>query len=142
MWILFALLGALMAAVAVVLSKAGLKDINSSLAFAIQSVMILAIAWIAAFWQKEGVELGDIDRKTWLFLIGAGTATTLSSLFTFQALKLGDAALVTSIERISLVFAVAMAAYFLKEELNWKIVVGALLILGGAVMIGFSRSGE
>ena len=142
MWILFALLGALMAAVAVVLSKAGLKDINSSLAFAIQSVMILAIAWIAAFWQKEGVELGDIDRKTWVFLIGAGTATTLSSLFTFQALKLGDAALVTSIERVSLVFAVAMAAYFLKEELNWKIVVGALLILGGAVMIGFSRSGE
>ena len=142
MWILFALLGALMAAVAVVLSKAGLKDINSSLAFAIESVMILAIAWIAAFWQKEGVELGDIDRRTWLFLIGAGTATTLSSLFTFQALKLGDAALVTSIERISLVFAVAMAAYFLKEELNWKIVVGALLILGGAVMIGFSRSGE
>ena len=142
MWILFALLGALMAAVAVVLSKAGLKDINSSLAFAIESVMILAIAWIAAFWQKEGIELGDIDRKTWLFLIGAGTATTLSSLFTFQALKLGDAALVTSIERISLVFAVAMAAYFLKEELNWKIVVGALLILGGAVMIGFSRSGE
>lgn len=142
MWILFALLGALMAAVAVVLSKAGLKDINSSLAFAIESVMILAIAWIAAFWQKEGVELGDIDRKTWLFLISAGTATTLSSLFTFQALKLGDAALVTSIERVSLVFAVAMAAYFLKEELNWKIVVGALLILGGAVMIGFSRSGE
>ena len=142
MWILFALLGALMAAVAVVLSKAGLKDINSSLAFAIESVMILAIAWIAAFWQKEGIELGDIDRKTWLFLIGAGTATTLSSLFTFQALKLGDATLVTSIERISLVFAVAMAAYFLKEELNWKIVVGALLILGGAVMIGFSRSGE
>ena len=79
MWILFALLGALMAAVAVVLSKAGLKDINSSLAFAIESVMILVIAWIAAFWQKEGIALGDIDRKTWWFLISAGTATKSGS---------------------------------------------------------------
>ena len=142
MWIIFALLGALMAGSAVVLSKAGLKDLNPALAFAIQSVLILIISWTAAFWQKEGVSLTDIDRRTWLFLVAAGAATTFSSLFTFQALKLGDAALVTSVERVSLVFAIALAVFFLQEELNWKVIVGALLIIGGAVLIGFSRPGE
>ncbi len=131
-----------MAGSAVVLSKAGLKDLNPALAFAIQSVLILIISWTAAFWQKEGVSLTDIDRRTWLFLVAAGAATTFSSLFTFQALKLGDAALVTSVERVSLVFAIALAVFFLQEELNWKVIVGALLIIGGAVLIGFSRPGE
>ena len=101
-----------MAGSAVVLSKAGLKDLNPALAFAIQSVLILIISWTAAFWQKEGVSLTDIDRRTWLFLVAAGAATTFSSLFTFQALKLGDAALVTSVERVSLVFAIALAVFF------------------------------
>lgn len=142
MWIVFALLGALMAGSAIVLSKAGLRDLNPALAFAIQSVLILVISWTAAFWQKEGMALTDIDRRTWMFLVAAGTATTLSSLFTFQALKLGEAALVTSVERVSLVFAIALAVFFLQEELNWKVVVGALLIIGGALLIGFSRPGE
>lgn len=128
-----------MAGGAVVLSKAGLKDLNPALAFAIQSVLILIISWTAAFWQKEGVSLTEIDRRTWIFLIAAGIATTFSSLFTFQALKLGDAALVTSVERVSLVFAIALAVFFLQEEINWKVVVGALLIISGAVLIGFSR---
>ncbi len=131
-----------MAGSAVVLSKAGLKDLNPALAFAIQSVLILVISWTAAFWQKEGVSLTDIDRRTWVFLVAAGTATTLSSLFTFQALKLGEAALVTSVERVSLVFAIALAVFFLQEELNWKVVVGALLIISGALLIGLSRPGE
>ncbi|MGB3780160.1 MAG: EamA family transporter [Tunicatimonas sp.] len=142
MWIVFALLGALMAGSAVVLSKAGLRDLNPALAFAIQSVLILVISWTAAFWQKEGVSLTDIDRRTWLFLIAAGAATTFSSLFTFQALKLGEAALVTSVERVSLVFAIALAVFFLQEEINWKVVVGALLIIGGALLIGLSRPGD
>ncbi len=142
MWIVFALLGALMAGGAVVLSKAGLRDLNPALAFAIQSVLILVISWTAAFWQKEGVSLTDIDRRTWLFLIAAGAATTFSSLFTFQALKLGEAALVTSVERVSLVFAIALAVFFLQEEINWKVVVGALLIIGGALLIGLSRPGD
>ncbi len=142
MWIIFALLGALMAGSAVVLSKAGLKDLNPALAFAIQSVLILIISWTAAFWQKEGVNLTDIDRRTWVFLVAAGAATTFSSLFTFQALKLGEAALVTSVERVSLVFAIALAVFFLQEELNWKVVVGALLIISGALLIGLSRPGD
>lgn len=80
----------------------------------------------------------EIDRRTWIF-IAAGIATTLSSLFTFRALKLGDAALVSSLERSSLVFAIALAAIFLHEQLNWKVILGATLIICGAVLIGFSR---
>ena len=139
MWILFALVGALLAAIAVVLSKAGLKDMESSLAFAIQAVLILVVSWTAAFIQKQTGGIADIDRRTWIFLICAGTATCLSSLFTFVALKSGPASLTTSLERLSLVFAVILAVIFLKEKLNWQVVVGIILMIGGALMIGFSR---
>lgn len=142
MWIIFALLAALAAGVSVVLSKAGLKDVDSTLAFAIQSVLILTISWGAAFWQKDVSSITELDKRSWIFLISAGVATTLSSLFTFRALKLGEAALVSSLERSSLVFAVALAAIFLHEQLNWKIILGAVLIIAGAVLIGVSRQGE
>ncbi len=139
MWIVFALLAAFSAGVAVVLSKAGVRNIDSTLAFAIQSILILTISWTAAFWQKDVSAITHIDRRTWIFLIAAGVATTLSSLFTFRALKLGDAALVTSLERVSLIFAVVFAALFLKEQLNWKVILGVVLMISGAVLIGFSR---
>jgi len=139
MWIVFALLAALLAGVSVVLSKAGLKNVDSTLAFAIQSILIVTISWSAAFWQKDISGIGQIDKRAWLFLVAAGIATTLSSLFTFRALKLGEAALVSSLERSSLVFAVALAAIFLNEQLNWKIIVGGLMIIGGAILVGLSR---
>ncbi len=140
MWIIFALLAALTAGAAVVLSKAGLKNIDSSLAFAVQSVLILAISWSVVLWQKQGAGLSTIDRRTWYFLIGAGIATTLSSLLSFKALKLGDASLVSSVERLSLVFAVTFAVFFLKEKLTWQMVVGILLMIGGAVLVSYSQS--
>lgn len=140
MWIVFALLAALAAGAAVVLTKAGLKDMDSSLAFAVQSVLILTISWSVVLWQKQSAGLATIDRRTWYFLIGAGIATTLSSLLSFKALKLGDASLVSSLERISLVFAVIFAVFFLKEKLTWQVVVGVLLMVGGAVLVGLSQS--
>jgi bacterial/archaeal transporter family protein len=139
MWIVFALLAALSAGASVVLSKAGLKNLDSTLAFAIQSILILLISWSAVLWQKDAAAISSIDKRTWIFLVGAGVATTLSSLFTFRALKLGDASLVSSLERISLVFAVLFAVLFLNERLNWKVVLGVALMIGGAVLIGFSR---
>ena len=142
MWIVFALLAALAAGAAVVLSKAGIKDMDSSLAFAVQSVLILLISWSVVLWQKQSAALTDLDRRTWLFLIGAGVATALSSLLSFKALKLGDASLVSSLERLSLVFAVGFAVFFLKEKLNWQIVLGVLLMIGGAVLISYSQSGK
>ncbi len=140
MWIVFALLAALAAGAAVVLTKAGLKDLDSSLAFAVQSVLILTISWSVVLWQKQSAGLASIDRRTWYFLIGAGIATTLSSLLSFKALKLGEASLVSSLERLSLVFAVVFAVFFLKEKLTWQVVVGVLLMIGGAVLVGLSQS--
>lgn len=142
MWVVFSLLAAVTAAVAIVLSKAGLKDTDSSLGFAIQSVMIIILSWGVVLWQKTAPELSRIDRRSWIFLLVAGLATAMSSLFTFRALKGGDAALVSSLERLSLVFSVVLAVIFLKEELNWKVIVGAVLMLGGAVLISLSRSGQ
>lgn len=139
MWIVFALAGALLAAIAVVLSKAGIKETDAFLAFAIQSVMILIVSWSAAFIQRQAGSLQSIDKKTWLFLIGAGIATCLSSLSTFKALKLGPASLVTSLERLSLVFAVVLAVVFLKEKLNWQVIIGVILMIGGGVIIGMSK---
>ncbi len=140
MWIIFALLAALTAGVAVVLSKAGIKNMDSSLAFAVQSVLILLISWSVVLWQKQSAALADLDRRTWMFLIGAGIATTLSSLLSFKALKLGDASLVTSLERLSLVFAVGFAVFFLKEKLTWQMVLGILLMISGAVLVSYSQS--
>ena len=139
MWIVFSLLAALSAACAIVLSKAGLKKVEPSLAFAIQAVLILSISWGLVLFQKKSGDLGKIDQGSWIYLISAGIITCLSSLFQFNALKLGDAALVSSIERLSLVFAIILSVVFLKEQLNWKIIVGVLLMLGGALMITLSK---
>lgn len=139
MWIIFALLAALAAGISVVLSKAGLKNTDSTLAFAIQSVLIFVITWSAAFVQKDVAGITEIDRKSWYFLIGAGIATTLSSLLTFRALKVGEAALVTTLERSSIVFAVILSVLFLKEKLNWQAIIGILLMIGGAVLVSLSQ---
>src|SRR4051812_20540005 len=91
MWIVFALLAAVTAAIVVVLSKAGLKDVDPAVAFAIQSVFILIVSWSVVLIQKNTNELTQIKNQAWWFLIIAGILTAVSSLFTFRALKTGDA---------------------------------------------------
>lgn len=139
MWIVFALLAALTAAIVTTLSKAGVKDIDSSLAFAIQAVVIIVVAWSVVAFQGNLAQLKTIDTKTWIFLIAAGVLTTLSSLFTFRALKLGDASQVNPLERVSLVFAIFFAVIFLKEKITWQIIVGALFMTAGALLIAFAK---
>lgn len=138
MWIIFSLLAALAAAVVVVLSKAGIKNIDSSLGFAIQSVLILIISWSVVIWQGNLPDVTRVDRRTWFFLIVAGIITCISSLLTFKALKLGDASRVSPLERVSLVFAIAFGAWFLKERINWQIIAGAVLMVVGAIVIASS----
>ena len=104
-----------------------LKKVDPGLAFAIQAILILSVSWGLVFFQKKSGELGRIDQNSWIYLISAGIITCLSSLFQFNALKLGDASLVSSIERFSLVFAIILSVLFLKEQLNWKIIVGAVI---------------
>lgn len=139
MWVLFAMLAAFTAAIVTILSKAGLKDLDSSLAFAIESVLIVIVSWMVVFVQNNSGGMAQINTKVWVFLISAGIITALSSLFTFRALKLGNASAVSPLERLSLVFAVIFGAVFLKEKLTWQVIVGALLMAGGALLIAFSK---
>ena len=135
MWILWAVLAAISAAIVTVLSKAGLKNTDSNLAFAIQSVLILIVTWTLVLVQGTTGKMAQIGKKDWIYLITAGIVTALSSLFTFRALKLGEVSTVNSIERSSLIFAVVLSAIFLKEKITWPIVIGAVLILSGALVI-------
>lgn len=139
MWIVFALLAAVSAAIVVTLSKAGIKTVDSSLAFAVQSVLIVLIAWGVVAWQGNLPDVARIDRRSLLFLVLAGVLTCLSSLFSFQALKLGDASRASPLDKVSLVFSIILAVIFLKEKVNWQVIVGALLMLAGALFIAFSK---
>lgn len=139
MWIVWTLLAALSAGIVVTLSKAGIKNIDSNLGFAVQSVLIFSLAWSVVWWQGNLGEITGIERRAWVFLIIAGVVTCLSSLFLFRALKLGDASGVGSLDRVSLVFAIAFGAVFLKERIDWQTVVGALLMTAGALVIAVTR---
>ena len=142
MWLVFALLAAVTAASVVTLSKAGIKNVPPSLAFSIQAVLIILVSWGTVLWEGLLPEIGKVDRKSWLFLIGAGVLTAASSLFSFRALSLGNASRVSPITSMSLVFAVVLAALFLKEKLTWQIIVGAALMAGGAILIAVGEPDE
>ena len=142
MWIVWAVLASLSAALVMVLTKIGLKNVDSSLAFAIQAVLILCITWAVVISQSSYTGLKDIDQKAWIVLIVAGIATTFSTLFSYKALTMGPASFVTTIERTSLVFTIVLSVIFLKEKLSWQLVTGGVLILSGAILIAFSQAAE
>jgi len=139
MWIVFALLAALATAIVVTLSKAGIKNVDSSLAFAIQSVLILLVSWGVVLFQGNLPDVTKIERRAWLYLLVAGVITCVSSLLSFRALKLGNASQVSSLDKVSLVFAIILAVVFLKEKVNWQVIAGASLMAIGAVLIAMAR---
>ena len=141
MWVVFALSAALTAAIVVIVSKAGMKNMDPSLAFALQAVLILVVSWTVVFYQGKHAEIATIDTRTWILLGVAGVLTTISSLLSFQALKIGDAAAVSPVERLSLVFARVLAAVFLKEKISWQVVAGAALMAIGAIIIAVAKKG-
>ena len=142
MWLIWAILAAITAALVTVLTKAGLKNVDSSLAFALQSILIVCITWAVVTWQGTVSGVREIEFKTWMLLGLAGVATTLSTLFSFKALSLGRASYVTTVERTSLVIAILLSVIFLKEKITWQLIAGAALIIGGAVLIAMSNSTE
>ncbi|TDE10523.1 EamA family transporter [Dyadobacter psychrotolerans] len=142
MWIIWAIMAAISAALVTVLTKAGLKKVDSSLAFAIQSVLIFCITWGVVTWQGTFGGIKEIEAKAWILLLLAGLATTLSTLFSFKALSIGQASYVTTIERSSVVVAILLSVLFLKEKITWQLVVGAVLIISGAVLIALSDTGK
>ena len=142
MWIVFSLLAAVSAAAVVTLTKAGLKNVDSNVAFAIQSVLIFIVAWAVIWWEGKVSELSAVESSAWVYLIVAGIITCLSSLFTFAALKLGDASRVSPLGTISLAFSIMFAVLFLKERVGWQTLTGAALMIAGALFIAFSSHAE
>lgn len=142
MWILWAVLAAISAALVIVLTKAGLKNVEPSLAFAIQAVLILLITWAVVIYQGNFSDIKSIEKNAWIFLLAAGIFTSLSTLFSYKALSLGKASSVATIERSSLIIAIVLSVLFLKEKLTWQIIIGGIAMMAGALLIALSDPAE
>lgn len=133
-WLHWAILSAVFAGLTAVLSKVGVEGVDSDLATAIRTVVILVFAWAIAL-ARSTQSLAAVAGKTWLFLVLSGMATAASWLCYFRALKLGEASKVAPIDKLSVVVAVALAAIFLGEQLTWRHWVGCGLIVSGTVVL-------
>ncbi len=135
MWKYYALLSAFFAALTAIFAKIGVKDIHSDLATAIRTVIILFITWGIVLAGNHGSGWKSIPGHTWLFLILSGAATGLSWLFYFKALQMGDVSRVAPVDKLSVVFVIFLSFLFLKEPVNAKVIVGALLITAGSIVM-------
>ena len=135
MWKYYALLSAFFAALTAVFAKNGVKDVDSDLATAIRTTLILFITWGIAVLGNHTCDFRCIPSRTWIFLILSGAATGLSWLFYFRALQLGDVSRVAPIDKLNVVFTICLSFMFLKEPINAKVIVGALLITAGSIVM-------
>lgn len=135
MWILFAILSAVFAAATSILAKVGIEDIDSNLATAIRTVVVLAAAWGMVFITGAQGGISEIPKKSWIFLILSGLATGASWLCYYHALKIGEASKVAPIDKLSVVITVVMAAVFLHEQLTPKTLIGCGLIAAGTLVM-------
>lgn len=136
-WIFWSLLSALFAGATAVLAKIGVADVNSNLATAIRTTVILVFAWSIALGTSRTAELATLSRRTWLFLGLSGIATGLSWLCYFRALQLGEASQVAPVDKLSVVFVLIFAALFLQEPFTLRSGLGGLLIVAGAVVLAW-----
>lgn len=137
-WFLWVLLSALFAGATAVLAKVGVGEINSNLATAIRTTVVLLVTWLIVAACKVPLSLTALSKKTWIFLILSGIATGLSWLCYFRALQLGPASRVAPIDKLSVIFVIAFSAFFLHESVSWPQWLGGCLILGGAVILALS----
>ena len=135
MWKYYALLSALFAALTAIFAKIGVKDINSNLATAIRTTVILLLTWGIVILSGRIGEIRDISRHTWSFLILSGLATGLSWLFYFKALQTGDVSRIAPIDKLSVVITILLAFFILKEPLTPRVILGALLITTGSIIM-------
>ena len=135
MWIVFALLSALFAAVTSILAKIGIEGVNSNLATAIRTAVVLVMAWGIVFITGKQHEVTNITQKSWLFLALSGVATGLSWLFYYKALQMGEASKVVPIDKFSVVISMVMAFFILGEAANVKTIIGGLLITAGTFVM-------
>ena len=135
MWVIYALLGAVFAALTSILAKMGIAGVNSNLATAIRTVVVLVMAWGIVFLTGKQEGIAHIQARSWLFLILSGIATGLSWLFFFRALQLGDASKVVPVDKFSVVITMVLAFLFLGEKMSAKGWIGGLLIAVGTLIL-------
>ena len=135
MWLVFALLSAVFAALTSILSKVGIEGVNSTLATAVRTVVVVAMSWGMVFLTHTQSGLPDISRKSWLFLILSGLATGASWLCYYRALQIGDASKVVPIDKLSVVITLVLAFVFLHEEFTAKSLAGCVLIAAGTLLM-------
>ncbi len=135
MWKYYALLSAFFAALTAIFAKVGVKDVNSDLATAIRTTVILIITWGIVIAGNVQTEIKSITGHTWLFLILSGCATGLSWLFYFKAIQMGDVSRVAPIDKLSVVITICLAFVFLKEPVSMKTLLGAALITAGSIVM-------
>ena len=139
-WTGWALLSAFFAGVTAILAKMGVAGINSNLATANRTTVILLFTWIIVFVTTKPAAIFNISRNTMIFLVLSGMTTGLSWLFYFRALQLGEASRVAPIDKLSVIFAIALAVLILREKLTWQVGVGGLLMAAGAIIIAWGKN--
>ena len=135
MWKYYAILSAIFASLTAIFAKIGIKGIDSNLATAIRTVIILFITWGIVFAGNNLHGIKELSKTNWMFLILSGAATGLSWLFYFKALQLGDASKVAPIDKLSVVFTILLAFIILREPISWKVLLGGGLITAGSVIL-------
>ncbi|MBP3465300.1 MAG: EamA family transporter [Angelakisella sp.] len=135
MWFLFALLSAVFAAFTSILAKIGVEGVNSTLATAIRTVVVLVMAWGMVFMTHTQTGISEISRKSWVFLILSGLATGASWLCYYRALQIGEASKVVPVDKLSVVITLVLAFVFLHEEFTAKSLIGCILIGAGTLIM-------
>lgn len=135
MWFILALLSAIFAALTSILAKIGIDGVNSNLATAIRTLVVVVMAWGMVFLTNTQGGISDISRKSWLFLILSGLATGASWLCYYKALQLGSASKVVPIDKLSVVITLVLAFIFLHEQFTAKSIIGCVLIGAGTLLM-------
>ncbi|MDY5021034.1 MAG: EamA family transporter [Blautia sp.] len=135
MWAVFALLSAVFAALTSILAKIGIEGVNSNLATAIRTVVVVLMAWGMVFLTKQQSGIAEISRKSWIFLILSGLATGASWLCYYRALQIGEASKVVPIDKLSVVITLILAFVFLHEQFTSKSLIGVILITAGTLIM-------
>lgn len=135
MWWLYALLSALFAALTAIFAKIGVENVNSNLATAIRTVVVLLMIWLIVFTKGEAKTLSELSPRNWVFLCISGIATGLSWMFYFKALQIGEVSKVAGVDKLSLALTVIFAAVFLGEAFSWKTLLGTGLIIAGTLFL-------
>ena len=135
MWMVFALLSAFFAALTSILAKIGINGVNSNLATAVRTVVVVAMSWLMVFVTNQQSGLSEISKKSWIFLILSGLATGASWLCYYRAVQLGSVAEVAAIDKLSIVITVFLAVIFLQDTLTIKTLIACGLITVGTILM-------